>query len=139
MNSRNGEVLSLVSLPNFNINVRKNIVDKNYINKITKGVYELGSIFKTFTVALALENKLVSPDTIIKNITSVNKMFYTRNCRYKKASKRFIGSGCSYKILKRGFHKTCKKIGHEEYKKFFEKTNLLNTSEFEVEEIGKSF
>ena len=27
-----------------------------YINKITKGVYELGSIFKTFTVALALEN-----------------------------------------------------------------------------------
>ena len=68
MNSTNGEVLSLVSLPNFNINKRQDIVDKNYINKITKGVYELGSIFKTFTVALALENNLVSPETIIKNI-----------------------------------------------------------------------
>ena len=55
MNSRNGEILSLVSLPNFNINQRKDIQDKNFINKITKGVYELGSIFKTFTVALALE------------------------------------------------------------------------------------
>ena len=54
INSENGEVLSLVSLPNFNINERLKIVDKNYINKITKGVYELGSIFKTFTVALAL-------------------------------------------------------------------------------------
>ena len=39
MNSTNGEVLSLVSLPNFNINKRQDIVDKNYINKITKGVY----------------------------------------------------------------------------------------------------
>ena len=37
-------------------------------NKITKGVYELGSIFKTFTVALALEHKLVKTNTVIKNI-----------------------------------------------------------------------
>ena len=57
MNAKNGEVLSLVSLPNFNINTRENIKDKNYINKITKGVYELGSIFKTFTIALAIEKK----------------------------------------------------------------------------------
>ena len=68
MNVNNGEVLSLVSLPNFNINNRANITDKNFINKITKGVYELGSIFKTFTIALALEKNLVSPETIIKNI-----------------------------------------------------------------------
>ena len=39
-----------------------------YINKITKGVYELGSVFKTFTIALAIENNLVTPKTIIKNI-----------------------------------------------------------------------
>ena len=56
MDVNNGDVLSLVSLPNFNINQRKDIKDKKFINKITKGVYELGSIFKTFTVALAIEN-----------------------------------------------------------------------------------
>ena len=38
------------------------------MNKITKGVYELGSIFKTFTIALALENNIVKPQTVIKNI-----------------------------------------------------------------------
>ena len=38
------------------------------MNKITKGVFELGSIFKTFTVALALEEKIVDTDTIINNI-----------------------------------------------------------------------
>ena len=68
MDVENGEILSLVSLPNFNINKRNDIKDKKYINKITKGVYELGSIFKTFTIALALDNNLVTPETIIKNI-----------------------------------------------------------------------
>ena len=68
MNVNNGEIISLVSLPNFDINQRLNLEDKKYINKITKGVYELGSIFKTFTVALALENKLYERNTIIKDI-----------------------------------------------------------------------
>ena len=58
----------LVFLPNFNINLRDNLEDKKYMNKITKGVYELGSIFKTFTIALAIDNNIVSPQTIIKNI-----------------------------------------------------------------------
>ena len=49
MDANNGEIISLVSLPNFDINQRNSIKDKKYINKITKGVYELGSIFKTFT------------------------------------------------------------------------------------------
>ena len=68
--------ISLVSLPNFNINQRTDIKDKKFINKITKGVYELGSIFKTFTVALALEHKLVDTNTIIK-IYQKNKMLYS--------------------------------------------------------------
>ena len=57
----------MVSLPNFDINKRQNISDTKYINKITKGVYELGSVFKTFTVALALDKNLVTPETIIYN------------------------------------------------------------------------
>ena len=62
------EVLSLVSLPDFNINKRDDVRDKIYMNKITKGVFELGSIFKTFTIALALDEKIVTPNTKIKNI-----------------------------------------------------------------------
>ena len=68
MDVNNGEIISLISLPNFNINQRNTINDKKYINKITKGVYELGSIFKTFTVALALEHQIVDVSTVIKNI-----------------------------------------------------------------------
>ena len=68
MNVNNGDIISLVSLPNFNINQRVAITDKKFINKITKGVYELGSIFKTFTIALALDRKIVETKTIIENI-----------------------------------------------------------------------
>ena len=46
MNSENGEVLSLVSLPDYNINKRNDLKDKVFMNKITKGVFELGSILK---------------------------------------------------------------------------------------------
>ena len=60
MDVENGEILSLVSLPNFDINQRADLKDKKFINKITKGVYELGSIYKTFTVALALDHNLVN-------------------------------------------------------------------------------
>ena len=66
MNVENGDILSLVSLPDFDINLRNNLKDTKYTNKITKGVYELGSIFKTFTVALALDNNLVKPQTVLK-------------------------------------------------------------------------
>ena len=68
MNPENGEIISLVSLPDFNINSRNNLSDKKFMNNLTKGVYELGSIFKTFTIALAIEKNLVEPETIIKDI-----------------------------------------------------------------------
>ena len=48
MNVNNGEILSLVSLPDFDLNKRQKIDDLNYINRVTKGVYEFGSVFKTF-------------------------------------------------------------------------------------------
>ena len=66
MKARTGEILSLVSLPDYNINKRENISSVKFINKITMGVYELGSIFKTFTVALAIDKKLIEPETLIK-------------------------------------------------------------------------
>src|SRR6056300_1710481 len=53
MDVNNGEIISLVSVPDFDPNLRENITDVNYINRVTKGVYEFGSVFKTFTMAAA--------------------------------------------------------------------------------------
>ena len=70
MDVNNGEILSMVSLPDFDLNKRETIKDLNYINRATKGVYELGSVFKTFTLAAGLENKKIKSSTIFKNLES---------------------------------------------------------------------
>ncbi len=59
LNVHNGEVLSLVSLPDFD---PYNYNSEKFINRATYGVYELGSTFKPFTTAMALEAGVVDID-----------------------------------------------------------------------------
>ena len=136
MDVNNGEVLSLVSLPNFNINKRANITDKNYTNKITKGVYELGSIFKTFTIALAIEKGLVSPETIIKDIPRKIKCSIHEISDIKQFPKDLSVEDILIRSSNIGTLMLAKKIGEQDYKDFIKETNLLDTPEFELEEIG---
>jgi cell division protein FtsI (penicillin-binding protein 3) len=55
MDVRNGEILSLVSLPDFDPNHPGEASDEARFNRATLGVYELGSTFKIFTAAMALD------------------------------------------------------------------------------------
>lgn len=71
MDVHTGEVVSVVSLPSFDPNNRPrpavtgDASDSPLFNRSVQGVYELGSTFKIFTVAQALDLGLVSPDTVI--------------------------------------------------------------------------
>lgn len=56
MDVETGEIIALSSLPDFDPNDPKDAIDPDHLNRITKGTYELGSIFKSFTVAMALES-----------------------------------------------------------------------------------
>lgn len=55
MNVKTGEILSLVSLPDFNPNQEKKNFTKDQQNRMTSGVYELGSVIKAVTFAMALD------------------------------------------------------------------------------------
>jgi len=136
MDVKTGEIISLISLPDYNLNTRQDIKDKNFTNKITKGVFELGSIFKTFTIALAMENDLFSPNTIIKNIPDEIKC-----SKYTIREHDEMPSSLSLKqILIRssniGTIKVARKIGKNKLRTFLEDLNLLNTIDFELDEIG---
>jgi len=52
---KSGEVRALVSLPDYDPNHREQALDKDRLNRMTSGVYEMGSVFKTLTVAGALD------------------------------------------------------------------------------------
>jgi cell division protein FtsI (penicillin-binding protein 3) len=55
-----GEVMALASLPDYDPNHREQALDKDRLNRISSGVYEMGSVFKVFTVAGVLDEGLAS-------------------------------------------------------------------------------
>jgi cell division protein FtsI (penicillin-binding protein 3) len=57
---RTGEIISMVSEPDFDPNNPREALDPTRINRLTTGVYEMGSTFKAFTVAMALDSGKVS-------------------------------------------------------------------------------
>ena len=72
MDVHSGEVVALASLPDFDPNTRPAQLrkgdpsDSPLFNRAVQGVYELGSTFKIFTVAQAMELGLVNPSTMIE-------------------------------------------------------------------------
>ena len=136
MDVNNGDIISLVSLPNFNINQRRNITDKRFINKITKGVYELGSIFKTFTVALALEHKLVDTSTIIRDIPKKIRCSIHEITDMKEHPKNLTVEDILVRSSNVGSVVLAKKIGKKNFREFIEKTKLTKNPEIELEEVG---
>ncbi len=55
-----GEVLAMVSLPDFDSNHAGDAAEETRFNRATLGVYEVGSIFKVFTAAMALDAGVVN-------------------------------------------------------------------------------
>jgi cell division protein FtsI (penicillin-binding protein 3) len=73
MDVRTGEIMSMVSLPDFDPNDRPSPLlakdaepgDSPLFNRAVQGVYELGSTFKIFAIAQAMELGLVNPETMV--------------------------------------------------------------------------
>ncbi|KAA9009836.1 peptidoglycan D,D-transpeptidase FtsI family protein [Histidinibacterium aquaticum] len=70
MDVHTGEIVSMVSLPDFDPNTRPPITqgdraDSPLFNRAVQGVYELGSVFKIFTIGQAVELGLLNGETMI--------------------------------------------------------------------------
>jgi cell division protein FtsI (penicillin-binding protein 3) len=63
-NVRTGEIVALVSLPDFDPNNPREAHDPDRINRLTTGVYEMGSTFKALTLAMALDSGKASLNTL---------------------------------------------------------------------------
>ena len=64
MDTKNGEIYALASLPDYNANNYKNITKDKLFNKATKGIYELGSTLKLITAAVAFESGLIKENEV---------------------------------------------------------------------------
>ena len=137
MDINNGSILSLVSLPDFDPNQRKNITDVNFINRVTKGTYELGSVFKPFTFASALNYDLIKPQTEFLNLP---KSIRCEKHRIGEYDDEIPSDLSAEQILIRsgniGSVRIAQKIGPEKYKSFLEKIGVLSQISFDIEEVA---
>jgi len=138
MNVNNGNIISMVSLPDYNLNKREHITDLKFINRATKGIYEFGSVFKTFTIAAGIEEGLIEPETKFLNL---EKEIYCAGFPIREYDKKISTNLSAEEILIKsgniGSVRIGQKIGEEKFKNFLYNTGALGEIDFDIEEVGK--
>ncbi|MDA9084617.1 penicillin-binding protein 2, partial [Candidatus Pelagibacter sp.] len=139
MDVNNGEIFSMVSLPDFNLNRREKIVDVNFINRVTKGTYELGSVFKTFTIASGINEGLIEPDTKFSNLKKSIKC--GDNHQIREYDDEIPSDLSAEQILIKsgniGSVRIARKIGIKKHKSFLKSIGILDKIDFDIEEVGR--
>ena len=139
MNINNGEILSMVSLPDFNLNKRETIEDVNYINRVTKGTYELGSVFKTFTIASGINEGLIEPNTEFLN--SEKTISCGKNHRIGEYDDKIPSNLTVEQILIKsgniGSVRIARRVGIEKHRSFLKSIGILDKIDFDIEEVGR--
>jgi cell division protein FtsI (penicillin-binding protein 3) len=136
MNANTGEIISLVSLPDFNPNMMDSSIKENQFNKISHAVYEVGSVMKTITFAIALDSKKVSLNDVysVKNDLHISKFRindYSRTHDWLSVPEIFMYSSNI------GTAKMSIDVGRELQKQYLKKIGFLDTIDFELTEVGK--
>ena len=141
MDASSGKILSMVSLPDYNPNDRSELKNKdNLFNKNSKGLYELGSVFKTFVIANALELKKVSRDKVYKNLPSqvACGKFFIKEYKYSNDKKNLSVNDILVESSNIGTIRIIQDSGLETYQNFLEKLEIFDYSGIELPEVSAS-
>jgi cell division protein FtsI (penicillin-binding protein 3) len=136
MDVTNGEVLALVSLPDFDPNDATAIDDRARFNRATLGVYEMGSTFKIFTTAMALDSGKVTLNggydatKPIRIARFVIRDFHAKR-RWLSVPEIFMYSSNI------GTVKMALDVGIAEQRAFMGRLGLLRASPVELSEVGQ--
>ncbi len=137
MDINDGNILSMVSLPDFDLNKREKINDVKYINRATKGVYEFGSVFKTFTLAAGLQYSVVEPETEFKDL---KKKITCAGNSISEYDDKIPSDLTAEEILIRsgniGSVRIAEKVGIENYNEFLQTIGIISNLEFDIQEVG---
>jgi len=139
MDIHTGDILSMVSLPDFDLNKREKINDLKFINRATKGVYEFGSVFKTFTIAAGINYGVIKPETEFKEL---KKRIVCAGNSISNYDDKIPSNLTAEEILIRsvniGSARIAEKIGIDNYDKFLQTIGILTNISFDIEEVGET-
>lgn len=135
MDVRTGEVISMVSLPDFNPNHPGDMAGEAAFNRAAKGVYEMGSVFKLFTVAMALDSGAISmsggydASKPIRTARFTIKDYYAKN-RWLSVPEIILHSSNI------GAAKMAVDVGAPAQRAYLDRFGLLEPADLELPEVG---
>jgi len=138
MDVKTGEVLAMTSLPQLNPNAAGQGTDDARFNRATLGVYELGSTFKPFTVAMAMDSGIIKSFGKIYNCPQELHVYghvvhdthpYGRACTVAEIMKESSNIGTA---------QIADQVGAERQKAFLKKMGFLDPVRVELKERGRT-
>jgi cell division protein FtsI (penicillin-binding protein 3) len=135
---RTGEVLAMTSLPQLNPNAAGAASDDARFNRATLGVYELGSTFKPFTVAMAMDSGIIKSFGQIYNCPEELHVYghvvhdthpYGRVCTVAEIMKESSNIGTA---------QIADQVGADRQKIFLKKMGFLDPVRIEIKERGRT-
>ncbi|HVM22198.1 MAG TPA: penicillin-binding protein 2 [Sphingomicrobium sp.] len=138
MDIHTGELLALTSLPQLNPNAAGRGSSEARFNRATLGVYELGSTFKPFTVAMAMDADIISsfgqvydcPKQLHVHGRTINDTHpFGRPCTVAEIMKESSNIGTA---------QIAAQLGGARQKQFLQKMGFLSPLEIEIREKGRT-
>jgi cell division protein FtsI (penicillin-binding protein 3) len=138
MDIHTGEVLAMTSLPQLNPNAAGEGSEEARFNRATLGVYELGSTFKPFTVAMAMDSGIIKSFGKIYNCPDELHVYghivhdthpFGRQCTVAEIMKESSNIGAA---------QIADQVGAERQKAFLRKMGFLQPVQVELRERGRT-
>jgi len=138
MDIRTGEILAMTSLPQLNPNAAGQAPDDARFNRATSGVYELGSTFKPFTVAMAMDSGIIKSFGQVYNCPDELHVYghvvhdthpYGRQCTVAEIMKESSNIGTA---------QIADQVGAARQKAFLKKMGFLDPIRVELRERGRT-
>ncbi len=143
MEADTGQIRALASLPDFDPNLRPPLptqgdpADSPLFNRAAQGRYELGSVFKPFTVATAIEAGLVGPQTLVDSKSPMRYGRFTIR-DFHNYGARLTVEDVLVKSSNIGAAHIGMMLGAARQQAFFKKIGLLDASPVELSEAAKT-
>jgi len=138
MDVHTGEVLAMTSLPSINPNTPGQGTPEAHFNRATLGVFELGSTFKPFTVAMAMDSGVIKSVGQVYNCPNALPVYghvvhdthpFGRACTVAEIMMESSNIGTA---------QIADQLGKERQKEWLKKMGFLDKVEIELRERGRA-
>lgn len=135
LNAKTGEIVAMVSLPDYDPNNPYNALDKDRLNRMSAGVFEMGSTFKAFTTAMALDSGKVTLQDSFDASKPIRIGGFTIDDFHGKRRVLSVPEIFIYSS-NIGSAREADAVGIEGHREFLHRLGLLDRMKFELPEVA---